>query len=166
MGAWRAARVRQPLLRLELVRPDGTRATQHRVFCRHQGRSLAVEACCACVHCESVGGAIPSVTCSIPVAADELDDVDRAAVGALLREGAVASVDDHGAIVGVADEAGSVVSSALALHESTPVRRALRLLASAHLRAATVVDDAGLPLGVFRDVDGLRVLALARTRIA
>lgn len=52
--------------------------------------------------------------------------------------------------------------SPLALHESTPVRRALRLLASAHLREAAVVDDGGHPLGVFRDVDGLRYLTRAR----
>lgn len=52
-----------------------------------------------------------------------------------------------------------VMSSPLAIHERTPVRAALRLLAAAHLREAAVVDEDGVPLGVFRDVDGLRHLA-------
>lgn len=61
------------------------------------------------------------------------------------------------------EDVGHVMSSAtVAMHESTPVRRALHLLASAHLREATVVDDAGVPIGTFRDVDGLHWLALAR----
>lgn len=51
---------------------------------------------------------------------------------------------------------------ATALHEATPVRVALRLLASSHLREAIVVCSEGKPLGVFRDVDGLRWLARAR----
>jgi hypothetical protein len=48
------------------------------------------------------------------------------------------------------------MSSVLAIHEGVSVRRALRLLASAHAREATVVNDDGVPVGVFRDVDGLR----------
>ena len=56
----------------------------------------------------------------------------------------------------------TVMSHALAIHESTPVRRALLFLASAHLRQAAVVDSEGVPLGIFRDVDGLRWLARAR----
>lgn len=54
------------------------------------------------------------------------------------------------------------MSAAMAIHEATPVRVALRLLASSHLREATVVSPDGKPLGVFRDVDGLRWIARAR----
>jgi CBS domain-containing protein len=56
----------------------------------------------------------------------------------------------------------TVMSRALAIHEATPVRRALLFLASAHLRQAAVVDGDGVPLGIFRDVDGLRWIARAR----
>jgi CBS domain-containing protein len=98
---------------------------------------------------------------------------------AVLREEdrrSVAVVDESRALIGVvhevtfvrpgnpATDVAAAMSSALALHESTPVRRALRLLASAHLREATVTDDSGVPLGIFRDVDGLRWLARARAR--
>lgn len=55
------------------------------------------------------------------------------------------------------------MTTALAIEESTPVRIALHLLASSHLRDATVVRADGTPLGVFRDVDGLRWIARART---
>jgi len=54
------------------------------------------------------------------------------------------------------------MSRPLAMHESTPVRSALRFLASAHLRQAAVVTSAGTPLGVLRDVDGLRWIARQR----
>ena len=60
------------------------------------------------------------------------------------------------------DPATSVMSSAIAIHEATPVRTALRFLASAHLREAAVVTAAGIPLGLFKDVDGLRWIAHAQ----
>lgn len=63
--------------------------------------------------------------------------------------------------LGVSDVA-VVMTSALAIHEATPVRMALRLLASSHRRDALVVRADGTPLGVFRDVDGLRWIARAR----
>lgn len=55
-----------------------------------------------------------------------------------------------------------LMSASLSIHESVPLRRALEILAGAHLREAIVVDDAGVPLGVFRDLDGLRWLVLQR----
>jgi CBS domain-containing protein len=88
----------------------------------------------------------------------------------------VAVVDDQRVLVGVvhevtfarpgkpSEDVAAAMSSGLALHESTPVRHALRLLASAHLREAIVIDDAGVPLGTFRDVEGLRWLARVRRR--
>jgi CBS domain-containing protein len=88
----------------------------------------------------------------------------------------VAIVDSKHVLVGVVHEAGflgrtgpvrvssvgSAMSSAVAVHERTPVRVALRLLAANHLREATVVSDEGIPIGVFRDVDGLHWLSEAR----
>ena len=197
------ARVRHPVLRLDVLAPDGTRAAQHRVFCQLQRRSVEVDACCACVHCDAVtDGAAPSVDCSIPVRPNEAaDDPDGESmeVGTLLCRGMVvltesasvgqalgvlrveerrslAVVDAGGVLVGVVHEAGfmgrmdrsrmdvvsAVMSSAVAVHERTPVRVALKLLAANHLREATVVSDDGIPIGVFKDVDGLRWIAGAR----
>jgi CBS domain-containing protein len=94
----------------------------------------------------------------------------------------IAVVDESHAVVGIVHEttflrlgtttrpsavpaeAVDVMSGFLAIHEKTPVRRALELLAGAHLREATVVNDAGVPIGVFRDVDGLRWIALSRAK--
>ncbi len=63
---------------------------------------------------------------------------------------------------GASSNVASEMSSPLALHESTPIRPALRFLASAHLRQAAVVTSGGVPLGLFRDVDGLSWIARAR----
>jgi CBS domain-containing protein len=60
------------------------------------------------------------------------------------------------------DDVTVAMSAAIAIHEVTPVRVALRMLASSHLREATVVCSDGKPLGVFRDVDGLRWIARAK----
>jgi CBS domain-containing protein len=54
------------------------------------------------------------------------------------------------------------MSTAMAIHEATPVRVALHLLARNHLREATVVSSDGKPIGLFRDVDGLQWVARAR----
>jgi CBS domain-containing protein len=114
----------------------------------------------------------PSVT--LRDALNTLRSIDRRSV---------AVVDASHALVGVVHEALFIparegpslspsedvarsMSSALAIHESVSVRHALRLLASAHLREATVVDDARVPLGVFRDVDGLRFVVNARSSTA
>jgi len=196
-------RVAHPILRLEVLRSDGTRDEQRRVFCRLQRQSVDADACHACGHCDLVTrGPDAAIVCSIPRTREELTSDttgDRTEVGAVLRRSvvavdpatpigdvlavihaedrrSVAVVDAARSLVGVVHEVlfveprdptedvSQAMSSALALHESTPLRRALRLLASAHLREATVVDDAGVPLGIFRDVDGLRWLSAARRR--
>lgn len=195
------SRVGHPLLRLEVVRPDGARTTEHRVFCRYQRRSVSAGSCCACVHCETITAEPePAVICSIPVDEEALapdPSGEHTEVGVLLRgdtvaidpgasigealrvlrdqqRRSVAVVDDRRVLVGVVHEVTFVrpgaqgedvaasMSSGLALHETTPVRRALRLLASAHLREAIVIDDDGVPVGTFRDVDGLGWLGRAR----
>lgn len=204
----RIAHVSHPILRLEVVGPDGVRTSEHRVFCHYQQRSVPVGVCCACAHCDEVASLpSPSVDCTILV--EESDCTPdplglRTAVGVVLAKGTVAIdpgttvhealsvlhsedrrsiavVDGKRSIVGVVHEAafastraGSrpierpneqvvhMMSGSLAIHERVPVRKALELLAAAHLREATVVDDNGVPLGVFRDVDGLRWLVDAR----
>lgn len=85
-----------------------------------------------------------------------------------------AVVDDENAVVGVVHEAdrddlpelpvGAVMRSRLALPLETSVRRALALMAAGHLREIVVVDAESVPLGTFRDVDGLLWLAAARRR--
>ncbi len=86
-------------------------------------------------------------------------------------------VDENHVLVGMIHETGfmgrrslrgldgaisAAMSTAIAVHERTPVRVALRLLAANHLREATVVSADGIPIGVFRDVDGLHWIGLAR----
>lgn len=92
-----------------------------------------------------------------------------------------AIVDESRAMIGVIHEAAFVtktqgrpshrsndetlaklMSGTVKIHEAVPVRRALELLAAAHLREATVVDADGVPLGLFRDVDGLRWIVASR----
>jgi len=92
---------------------------------------------------------------------------------AALREAdlrSVAIVDERHVLIGLVHEAtpsfgrsrdrrdlvSAAMTSAIAVDERTPVRVALRLLAANHLREATVVSKRGVPIGVFRDVDGLR----------
>jgi CBS domain-containing protein len=90
----------------------------------------------------------------------------------------VAIVDEHDVLVGVVRESGFLgrsrasesalqlaMSTPLAVHEQTPVRLALRMLAANHLREITVVAEDGTPIGVFRDVDGLHWIAVARGAI-
>lgn len=96
---------------------------------------------------------------SVAVVDDDLQLVGiihEMAMVRLPRDRSVASTPSEDADVTAA------MSSAMAIHEVTPVRTALRLLASSHLREATVVSNEGKPLGVFRDVDGLRWIARAR----
>jgi len=230
------AHVRHPILRLEVLRADGTRTSEHRVFCRYQKRSVDAGTCCACVHCDSIVSngcgdqASASVNCTITVDASEVaaDPLGvRTEVGAILQKGtlvldpsstlkqaltllqtenrrslAVVSPDEHNhSIIGVIHETaflppapprvtpgttddewlfspgvrvrvlndettpvgnGRAMSASLTIHEAAPIRRALEMLAAAHLREATVVDDAGVPLGVFHDVEGLNWLNQAR----
>jgi CBS domain-containing protein len=198
-----SAAIKHPILRLEVLASDGTRDTECRVFCQLQRRSVLVDECCSCVHCDAItDSAVPSVDCTIPVlprlpADDPTGDCTE--VGTLLRAGtvvvaesatlrdalgvlhsedrrAVAIVDDHHVLVGLVHETSfmgrrtgapggalrGAMSTALAVHERTPVRAALRMLAASHLREATVVSDEGTPIGIFRDVDGLRWIYEAR----
>src|SRR5262245_29915374 len=100
----RTTRVSHPLLRLEVLRPDGSRTWAHRVYCRYQRRSVPAGYCCACTHCDEITeDPAPSVVCSIPrlpedLAADPAGE--RTEVGALLREGMIAL--DPGASIGEA----------------------------------------------------------------
>lgn len=192
-------KVSHPILRLEVLRADGTQQSMYRVFCKSQRRAVPIGECAACLRCESIeAGPLPSVNCLIEASLAEPgpDPLGlHTPVGSVLRISAYAVtpdtsvratlmllraedrrgvpvVDDAGNVIGVVDEmrcrealghtAGAVMSSRLALPALTPVRRAVELMAAAHLREVTVVDDDGAPLGVLRDVDGLRWLTDAR----
>lgn len=198
-----SARAVHPILHLEVLSADGTSQDEHRVFCRLRHRSVRVDDCCECPHCDSItGGASPAVNCTIPAAPTTPENDpggERLEVGALLCTGtvviaqsasvdsalrvlrtesrrAVAIVDEHHVLVGLVHETGfmgrrelarestlgGIMSTAVAVNEHTPVRTALRLLAKNHLREATVVADDGVPIGVFRDIDGLRWIGLGR----
>lgn len=199
-----SSKVSHRVLRLEVIGSDDQRAVDYRVFCRLQRRSVRVETCCCCVHCDAVtDGSEPTVDCTIPVSpvkptddpSGELIEVGTLLSGPTLAVSrgaslgdalevlraedrrAVAIVDDTGTLVGLVHEAtfmshrrasregvvGAAMSRAIAIHESTPVRTALKLLAANHLREAIVVTDEGVPLGVFRDVDGLQHIVAARS---
>jgi len=194
---------KHPILHLEVLAPDGTREVESNVFCRLKRRSVRVDDCCSCDHCDEISyGQTPTVACTIPIAAPSASDDpsgEHTEVGTLLCRGtvvvaqsntlrtalavlhaedrrAVAVVDDNHVLIGLVHETaflgrrpgaalGAVVgamSSAVAIHETTPVRVALRLLAASHLREATVVSDEGRPIGVFTDIDGLQWIANAR----
>lgn len=198
-----SASVKHPILRLEVLAEDGTRRSECHVFCRLKRKSVRVDDCCSCVHCDAItDGAQPTVDCTIPTSpgGDEADPTgERTEVAKLLCSGtvvvaqgttvraalavlhaedrrAVAVVDEHNVLVGLVHEtalfglrpggpgnaAGTAMSTAIAVHERTPVRVALRMLAANHLREATVISDEGTPIGTFRDVDGLRWIASAR----
>jgi CBS domain-containing protein len=199
----KSKQVSHPILRLDVLEPDGSHETDNRVFCRKQGRSVRVEECVPCAFCDVIiEGARPSVDCTIPDAplspaedptgerteigvllkGDTLVIAQSASLGAALRimraedRRSVAIVDDKHVLVGLVRETGflghappgeeeelqAAMSTPVAVHESTPVRTALRLLAASHLREITVVSEEGIPLGVFRDVDGLHWIAEAR----
>jgi CBS domain-containing protein len=110
------------------------------------------------------GATVIAQSASLGEALRYLREEDRRSLGV---------VNDDQRLVGVVHELAAfgpsgdltvngAMSSAIAIHEATPVRTALRLLASAHLREATVVCPDGRPLGVFRDIDGLRFIAQGR----
>lgn len=203
-----AVKLAHPILHLEVIGPDGARQDRQHVFCRYQKKSVPLDVCCGCVHCDAITtGGSPLVMCTVP--GDDCPPPDdprgeRTEVGTLLHDGAVAIepgaslrdalaflgggghrsipvVDDKRRLVGIVHEmalrrpralgtdptacAVSVaMTTAVAIHEAVPVRRALHVLASAHAREAVVVNDAGAPVGVFHDVDGLRFVANERKR--
>jgi CBS domain-containing protein len=57
----------------------------------------------------------------------------------------------------------SAMSSAAPVAERMSVRSALRFMAAHHLREVVVVSPEGRPLGIVRDVDGLRWIARAKS---
>jgi CBS domain-containing protein len=195
----RTRRVSHPILRLDVLTPEGTKESL-RVFCQYQGRSVPVGVCCACKHCDAIQPEpAPSVDCTVPLiekqtAADPQGTTTE--VGKLLKAGtlvidekcsfgialdllragehsSVAVVDADQILLGIVHEMSTelceafepvttAMSSAVAIHEAMPIRKALRLLASTHSRQATVVTSDGKPLGIFRDVDGMAWIARAR----
>jgi CBS domain-containing protein len=201
-------RLSHPILRLDIVGPNGTRQSEYRVFCKYQQRSVPIGTCCACAHCDAiVSSPEPVVECIVPFEGTEpLFDPrgERTAVGGVLARGAsvldpsvtvrealallraenrrsVAVVDKKRSIIGVVHEATFVpkpgvrrepadesimriMSGSIVIDESLSVRKALEVLAASHLREATVVTEDGVPLGLFRDIDGLRWLVDARDR--
>lgn len=197
-----SAHVKHPILRLDVVGPDGTITTDHVVFCQHQHQSVRVEECTRCVHCDSIGEEPePIVACTIPHAPlprHQDPRGERVEVGSVLRHGtvvvgdsvpvgdaiavlragdrrSVAIVDARHVMVGIvhdgalsrrlapSDEAvAAVMATTIAIDERTPVRVALKILAAKHLREATVVSGRGVPIGVFRDVDGLQWITSSR----
>ncbi len=122
----------------------------------------------------SAGVTVVDQTASASYALRVLRCDDRRSIGVVDGERCLVGLVHETTLVRVARVAGSLPTmevaedktrgppTPMALHEATPVRVALRVLASRHLREAIVVCSAGQPLGVFRDVDALRWLAQAR----
>jgi CBS domain-containing protein len=194
--------VSHPIVRLQVLGPDGQRQTALRVFCRERQTAVPIGVCAACRHCEGiVESPAPAVNCLVterradlprdplglrtPVAEVLTSETFAVRGETTLRDAlahlhaedrrSVAVVDPDQVVIGVIHErayrafsrdlpVSVVMSSKLALPISTPIRRALELMAAAHLREIVVVDEREVPLGTFRDIDGLRWLAVARNR--
>jgi CBS domain-containing protein len=190
--------VSHPILRLEVLGPDGRRQSEYRVYCRERRAVVPIGVCCACVHCESIAAEPPAVQCLVTASRAERPSDPRGVatpVGEMLTAEAVAVdadttlrealaylragdrrsvpvVDQARVVVGILHDApraeppdtlaADAMGSRLVLPVTTPIRRALALMAAAHLREIVVVDEGDVPLGTFRDVDGLHWLALAR----
>jgi len=193
--------VRHPILHLEVLAADGTRASDHVVFCRLRDQSVRVEECCRCARCDAIEELpTPAVSCTPPNHPLEPSEDPRGetiVVGSILCKGtlvlsdevpvrralevmrdadrrSVPVVDNRHVMVGLIHDAafvrplarvgavGHAMSSPIAIDERTPVRMALKLLVANHLREATVVSKERVPLGIFRDVDGLRWITAAR----
>jgi CBS domain-containing protein len=111
----------------------------------------------------SSGASVVADTCMLHDAVRLLGDgpdpfvgvVDEADVlVGIVHEMSIASGPDEGKV-------DVAMTSPVVVPENLPVRAALRVLAAAHSRAAVVVDREGHPLGVFRDIDGMRWLVRA-----
>ena len=80
------------ILRLEVLRRDGTRAASHRVFCQLRRESVPLDTCSSCGRCDAILTAPPSVVCTAPIAPDASHDRwgERTEIGAVLSTGGVA----------------------------------------------------------------------------
>ena len=180
---------RHPILHLEIVDAEGRRLScAHRVFCALRLRSVALRECCACARCDAiVDGEPPAVECALTPEAEGAGEalvlhvLDRGVLAIASGSTALQArrllvepgrrelpvVDASSHVVGVVRDVdieshlvvAPATASPLVIRESLTVRNALRTLAAAHLREATVVDHDGVPIGVFRDLDGLHMLA-------
>lgn len=123
--------IKHPILRLDVVEADGTRVSEHLVFCQLQRQTVQVEACCACVHCDAIAeGEPPTVDCSTAPPSPELvpdHDGESTAVGSVLCQGTV------------------VVA------QSVSLGRALTVIHDGDRRSVAVVDDAHVMVGVVHD---------------
>jgi CBS domain-containing protein len=122
--------VKHPILRLDVLAPDGTHATDHVVFCRLQRQSVRVEECCRCVHCDAIqDGAAPTVDCTIPAPAPRSEDPtgELTEVGSLLCRGTVVVAD------------------------SVPLRKALEVIRHHDRRSVAIVDDEHVMVGLVHD---------------
>lgn len=98
---------------------------------------------------------------SVPVV-----DEDRRLIGIVHELSLLRPVVSPSRLEGGTDEeevsVASAMSTATAIDERMTIRSALRLLAGRHLREAVVVSSEGKPIGMFRDVEGLRWIGRAR----
>jgi len=102
-------------------------------------------------------------------ALDLMRDSDRRSVPIVDASHVMIGLIHEACFVAPRIHAGAVslaMSSPIAIDERTPVRTALKLLVANHLREATVISKEHVPIGVFRDVDGLRWIAAARRSAA
>jgi CBS domain-containing protein len=176
----RVRHVSQPILRLEVVGPDGERQDELRVFCRLRNESMAVGYCCACPRCDAITtGEVPSVDCtvSLPPEADEPDPLgERTSVGTLLSAGAkVLSADctlrDAVALLDRSTRSIAVVDGAHVLvgivHEMTVVH--CRIRNGPVTVTLPVADAMTSPVAIGEELSvraALRVLAATHSRDA
>ena len=129
-------RIKHPILRLDVVEADGTLVSEHVVFCQRQQRTVHVEECCECVHCDAIAeGEPPTVDCSTAALLAEPSpdrDGESTAVGSMLCRGTVV------------------------IAQSVSLGRALALVHDEDRRSMAIVDHAHVMVGVVHDGAGGR----------
>jgi CBS domain-containing protein len=121
---------RHPILATHVVRVDGSRKRELRVFCPSRDRSVPADVCRACTHCHAVvsdaSGSREWICCTPPTHTGASADLGRTA-GEAVREDAVA------------------------VEEDVLVRDIVALFAERRLRVVVVVDGEGHVAGVVQD---------------
>jgi CBS domain-containing protein len=111
----------------------------------------------------AVGTLVLTEHCALREALGVLQADDRRMVGIVdASRVLIGVVREMAAIHDRCGTIGTAMTAPVTVRENTPIRDALRLLAATHSREATVVTSEGVPLGVFRDIDGMCWIARSR----
>jgi CBS domain-containing protein len=118
-----------PILVTQVLRADGSRKRELRVFCEARGSSVPIDVCRACTRCHGITGERDprGWVCCTPPDVPEHDEELGPSAGVALREGAVA------------------------VEEGVLVRDVVALFAERRLRVVVVVDGDGHAAGLVQE---------------